>query len=162
MRRIATTLALALCLLGCGSEVLPWDRVDLLTNTGNPPSPYCYTAAFGGPLIVDRTYGTAITDPEGSIGPVPVMWPVGFTGRRVGSEVEVLDLDGMVVATTGRTYEIRGGFEGREPRVWLYCGGVFERALCLPGCSSEPVRAPPRDEDDPVDRGDPIAPRSRE
>ena len=120
--RLITTLAMALCLLGCGSVVPPWDRVELLTDNGNPPAPGCYTAAAGGPLIVDRTYGTAID--VGSTTPVPVMWPLGFTGRRSGSEVEVLDPDGKVVATTGRTYNLRGGFALDDPRVFWACGGV--------------------------------------
>lgn len=125
MRRGITALALALCLLGCGSPVLPWDRVELLTDNGNPPAPGCFTAAAGGPLIVDRTYGTAIIVGEvGSNPPVPVMWPLGFSGRRVGSEVEVLDPDGMVVATTGRPYNLRGGFAHEDPRVFWACGGV--------------------------------------
>ena len=36
MRRVTTTLALALCLLGCGSADLPADRVELAiaTNMG--------------------------------------------------------------------------------------------------------------------------------
>ena len=117
MLRIATTLALALCLPGCGSVVLPWDRVELLTDNG---APGCYTtAARGGQLIVDQTHGTAIHD--GSDAPVPVMWPLGFTGRRVGSEVEVVDPDGKVVATTGRTYNFRGGVTPEDPPVFWAC-----------------------------------------
>jgi len=36
------------------------------------------------------------------------MWPPGFTGRRVGSEVAVFDTHGDLVATTGRSYSIAG------------------------------------------------------
>ena len=122
MRRVISTLALALCLLGCGSVVLPWDRVDLLTRApmtvGGGPS--CYTAATTGLLTVDPVYGTAI-------GSMAVMWPLGFTGRRVGSEVEVLDPHGKVVAMTGRIYELRGGSESGDPPVWVYCGVGFEQ-----------------------------------
>ena len=124
VRRITTTLALALCLLGCGSAVLPWDRVDLLTDNGNQPT--CYTSEAGGLLIVDRTNGTAI-DSEGAPALVPVMWPPGFTGRWIGSEVEVLDPDGNVVATTGRSYRIGGGAALKGLRVWLACGWATEQ-----------------------------------
>jgi hypothetical protein len=123
VRRITASLALALCLLGCGSVVLPWDRVELLTSDG--PN-LCYTSETGGPLIVDRTNGTAI-DSGDPTAPVPVMWPRGFSGRWAGSEVEVLDPDGTVVATTGRSYRIGGGSAGEDPRVWLACGWVIEQ-----------------------------------
>jgi hypothetical protein len=36
------------------------------------------------------------------------MWPPGFTGRRVGSEVAVVDTNGNLVATTGQSYSIKG------------------------------------------------------
>ena len=122
VRGISTALALALSLLGCGSVVPPWERVELLTRApltvGGGPG--CYTAATTGLLVVDPMYGTAI-------GALPVMWPLGYIGRRVGSEVEVLDRDGKLVATTGRIYELRGGSEGLDPRMWVYCGGAFEQ-----------------------------------
>ena len=52
-------------------------------------------------------YGTAV-------GVAPLMWPKGYTGRRVGSEVEVRSPSGMVVLITGRKYFLY------EP----YLGGV--------------------------------------
>ena len=97
MRRVSTTFALALCLLGC--SLAPGEPVALLTGV-NPD--YCYAGGEQGVtalLIVDPTHGTSF---DGR----PVMWPVGFTGRRVGAEVEVLDAQGNVKATTGRTYHI--------------------------------------------------------
>ena len=56
-----------------------------------------------GELITDPRSGTALKS-----GPDlhPVRWPWGFTGRRVGSEVEVRDPDQNVVATTGGSYEV--------------------------------------------------------
>ena len=62
----------------------------------------CYAGGEGGPtapLRVDARYGTSF---DGR----PVMWPAGYTARRVGTEVVVLDGDGNVKATTGRTYHI--------------------------------------------------------
>jgi hypothetical protein len=67
-----------------------------------------------GQLVSDAKYGTAI-------GATPVMWPLGFTGRREGSEVVVLDPTGDVVATTGRTYRLDGGYWGEG---FSACGAV--------------------------------------
>jgi hypothetical protein len=97
MRRVTTTLALALCLLGCGLMPGP---VELLTGVDA-----CYAggehATFGGLLVADSTYGTPINSR-------PIMWPVGFTGVRLGfgGEVAVRNRDGKVVATTGREYRL--------------------------------------------------------
>ena len=112
MRRAAASLALALCLLGCGTKVLPWDRVDLLPDTadGYIVEPdgnmligcWLHVEERSDELIADSTSGTAIKYGDGTI--VPAKWPPGYTGRWVGSEVEVLDRAGNVVATTGRRY----------------------------------------------------------
>ena len=103
MRRVMTMIALALCLLGCDSAVLPWDRVELRTSETDSPIG-CFLMGQFGELIVDPEFGTALYQASDDIN--PVVWPRGFTGRHVGSEVEVLDRDGKVVATTGKTYEI--------------------------------------------------------
>ena len=52
---------------------------------------------------------------------LPVIWPRGFVGRRVGSEVEVLDRDGNVMATTGREYQIN--FNKLEDG-WVYACSI--------------------------------------
>ena len=128
LRRVTSTLALALCLVGCSSAVLPGDRIELLTDDGNPPTTGCYTSSAQGPLMVDPRYGTAIIDNDvHATAPVPVMWRLGFTGRRVGSAVEVLDPDGNLVATTGRSYRIAGGYSGERPRVFWACDFVIEQ-----------------------------------
>jgi hypothetical protein len=128
MRRATTTLALALCLLGCssaqsdgsaapsGKPVSPatsGEPVELLTGV----SAECWAGAgptVEGPLLSDPKAGTTIKQElsrgqpsDGSI--VPVMWPTGYTGRRVGLEVEVLDPAGNVVAVTGRRYLLEAG-----------------------------------------------------
>jgi hypothetical protein len=141
MGRVTTTLLLALGLLGC-NMFLPGDRVELLTGNGpfppnpGPFDPVCYTSAAEGPLVVDPEYGTAIRgSPTG--GTAPVMWPPGFIGRRVGSEVVVQDRAGNVVATTGGRYRLEGGYWSETitptkenhysfsgPRVFLACGSV--------------------------------------
>ena len=67
-------------------------------------------------LVVDPTYGTAIIaakNVNSMVGlpevPLTVAWPAGFTARRSGSEVEVLDPQGNAVALTGRNYQLEGG-----------------------------------------------------
>jgi hypothetical protein len=102
MRRATTTLALALCLLGCGEPIELMTGVDHSCWAGGGPT-------VQGPLLSDPEYGTAIKQELSRGRPsdrsiVPVMWPTGFTGRHVGLEVEVLDPAGNVVAVTGRRY----------------------------------------------------------
>jgi hypothetical protein len=90
----------------------------------------CFTNAAEGPLTVDPKWGTAITD-EGVNGgfTAPVMWPPRYTGRRVGSEVVVLDSRGNVVATTGRKYRIEGASDKNEmgQSGWVACGYVIQK-----------------------------------
>jgi hypothetical protein len=98
LRRVFATLALALLPLGCAPT---GDPVPLLTGV-DPAA--CYAGGetgMGGLLLVDPEYGTSFNGR-------PVMWPVGFSGVRVGHEVVVLDGD-RVVATTGRKYYISIG-----------------------------------------------------
>ena len=127
-------LAMASLLAACSSDAVP-----LLTGTGpfSGADHTCYLNRAVGTLVVDQTYGTAIVQEVGDGFPpfiTPVMWWHGFSGRRAGSQVEVLDPEGTVVAVTGRRYSIGGGtwaetltptkenhyaFEG--PRFWLAC-----------------------------------------
>lgn len=116
MRRIAAMLALALYLLGCDATV------RLRTSDTDTPLG-CFLMGTFGKLIVDAKYGTALHGPDAIR---PVVWPRGFTGRRVGSEVEVLDRGGRLVATTGKAYEImyNTGPPGRNPGELYACGEV--------------------------------------
>lgn len=97
MRLLA--VALAAVVIGCGSPV------KLLTVSHDG----CYLWHAVGLLVADPTYGTTI-DQGGSSRPVPVAWPDGFSGRQSGSEVEVVSSLGIVVAVTGRRYDIDGGY----------------------------------------------------
>lgn len=123
MRLAVTALALALCMIGCAPVAL---------LTGVPPgfpfdSAACYTNSAHGRLVADPRYGTAIIDTDmnpTNATAVPVMWRPGFTARRVGSEVEVEDPAGNVVAITGRTYRIDGGYVGEDPLVFWACDRV--------------------------------------
>jgi hypothetical protein len=114
-KRDATLLvAVMLCLVGCGFFPPRERSVPLIT--GDPLDGGCFAANVSGLLVVDPKYGTAIVGGNGpsmvqlSDVPVPVAWRSGFTGRLSRSEVEVLDRQGNVVATTGRNYEFFGGY----------------------------------------------------
>jgi hypothetical protein len=102
-------LALALVVLGCGPL---GGRVELVT--GAPPGwdgSSCSLSSTGGLLVADEKYGTAIIQRPTRTS-VPVVWRPGFTAQRMGSEVQVLDPGGNIVATTGRTYLMMGGYVG--------------------------------------------------
>lgn len=101
----------------------------------------CHTLSVRGVLVADPTSGTAIKVDSGSpfVGKtMPVMWLPDFTGRRVGSEVVVLDPEGKVVATTGLRYQIAGiGGEDQTGR-----GAAFAGCDILPLQAG--LRPPPR------------------
>ena len=150
-KRAATiVIALALCLGGCGLLPPQRDPVQLLTS----PQGVCFAANAAGLLVVDPTYGTAIIGdghPNMLIGgdvPVTVAWPPGFSGRRNGSEVEVLDPQGNVVGTTGGSYQFNAGFVsagGSSGIVWpelkkgvlLSCGNLTSALPFVPPTQDE-------------------------
>jgi hypothetical protein len=101
----------------------PGGSVPLLTGVGHTGGG-CYLNYFVDELVVDPVNGTAVIEeytidgqPKSRV--LPIMWPVGYTARHSGSEVEVLARNGQVVARTGATYRIQGGYEGDY---WLTCG----------------------------------------
>jgi hypothetical protein len=127
-------LGIALIVLACGQGPTQpslhsalGEQVNLLTQqhaptegpgTVNGCHPYYQNAL----LVVDKTYGTAMADkqapsyPSGTP-PQPVLWPFGYTGFRVGSEVAVVDGSGTVVAITGNRYSINmGTIASNEPQ----------------------------------------------
>jgi hypothetical protein len=98
MRGITSSVALAVCLLGCGGvlrQQVPLITVDVLV----PDS--CWLLYRVVDVIADPTFGTVVKG-DGS----PLKWPTGFTAWRAGSEVEVRDPAGNVVLTTGGRYRI--------------------------------------------------------
>jgi hypothetical protein len=120
--------ALVLAMLGFALVFLvltrwPGEPVPLLTGEGYGGQGGCYLNFFVDELVVDPVNGTAVIEsytidgrPKTRV--VPIMWPSGYTARRSGSEVEVLTRNGQVVARTGATYRIQGGYEGD---VWRTC-----------------------------------------
>ena len=139
MKQLAA-LALALCLVLPGG-----DPVRLLT--GEPlPRNSCFASATGsGLLVADPTYGTAIIgqDSMAALGdePMPVAWRPGFTARRIGSDVAVLDPQGNVVARTGRSYTIDGGLSS-GPRGRILKGPCSGRATRSSRCRMRPLSYP--------------------
>lgn len=100
MLRVLSSVAMALSMLGCSSAGLSaplGESVPLLTGDLG-----CYAGGEGGGtarLLAEPQYGTSWLGK-------PVMWPSGYTARRVGTEVAVIDKQGNVKATTGRTYHM--------------------------------------------------------
>jgi len=120
VRRVVAALALALCLLGC--QLITAERVQLLTGVDS-----CWAGGETGQkgrLIVDPDYGTSFDG-------MPVMWPMGFTGERVGAEIHVRDGAGKVVATTGREYFISRGRVGSSESAQL-----MERVGAFPAAAN--------------------------
>ena len=123
-RGVALGALLAMAAVGCSGP-----SVALLTGRGGlGPLPSgmfsCYTDFAVGQLVVEPTYGTAIVENNRQ---VPVMWPVGFIGRRSGGQVEVVNTQGSVVARTGNRYQIEGGYGGTNPTSFVACGYVLSK-----------------------------------
>jgi hypothetical protein len=113
--------ALLLALLGFLAACAPGEPVALLTSG---PELGCYVANTTGLLIGDPQAGTAIVSEDMSRTTVPVRWPAGYTGRKSGDQVEVLDASGHVVARTGQRYELLGGYD--DDGSWAACvDGVY-------------------------------------
>jgi len=112
-------VAVTLWLVGCDADSpLPPSTPFELVHSQHPTdgeTPKCSLGWWtAGRLVVDGDRGTSIIVEAGDIRPVgrrlPVLWWPKFTGRRVGSEVAILDPNGKVVAVTGRRYRINEGF----------------------------------------------------
>ena len=123
VRRVLLVSLAALLLARCGASA---DPVPLLTATEPDPNPpgACYLWYGQGELIEDATHGTAIREPYGNIRALE--WPMGYSARRSGGTIEVLDTTGDVAAMTGRKYPFPTSAWGPDP---VYSGG--------PGCARE-------------------------
>ena len=126
MRRATTVVSLALCLIGCGA-VSPFPPEVFELAHSREPSTACSLGWWTeGQLVVDGNHGTSILVEGGDFGSkgatLQVLWWPEFTGRRVGNEVEILDPDGKVVATTGRRYRIEAAFPMVEDGAVVVCG----------------------------------------
>jgi hypothetical protein len=130
LRRVTTIVALALCLVGCeAASPVPAEPFDL-DHSRIPADGRLGACSLGwwtgGQLVVDEDRGTSVIVESGDFATVGakmgVLWWPQFTGRRVGNEVEVLDPDGRVVATTGQRYRIAAAFPMLEDGRLVVCG----------------------------------------
>jgi hypothetical protein len=108
--RVVTSLALSLGLLGCASAAPLGESVVLLT-VETQTGPGCVLDPFYvSDVIADPTSGAPTDAATGE----QFAWPKGFTARRAGSEVAVLDPAGAVVLATGRRYWMCPATDPRE------------------------------------------------
>jgi hypothetical protein len=115
-RRTLGGLVLVFALTACAGE-----PVALATDSENLG---CFVANTTGLLVPDATAGTAIVSEDMAESTAQVLWPAGYTARRSGGEIEVLDRGGLVVARTGQRYELLGGYN-RDGQ-WIACDdGVY-------------------------------------
>ena len=97
--------------------------VTIQTGTLSSDSPgivHCYTSGTAGDLVTDPVSGVAIIEQGGRR--VPVTWPLGWTGRTSGSDVEILDSSGDVHMRTGTHVYLMGGYWYVNDS-FLTCGG---------------------------------------
>jgi hypothetical protein len=128
MRRVFIVL-ITLLVLVSGQQVLErftshvglGPQINLLTGRNlDHQNGGCFTNHLDGLLTVDETYGTKLTIVDGhrTFPPMTIMWPVGYTGFRVGSEIAIVDEHGNVVGMTGNRYAIwMGGDIGSGDRI---------------------------------------------
>jgi hypothetical protein len=116
-------IVVALALLGCspirGEPVEIWYRSD-------PFTPACHLNWTDGMLVPHAEAGVAIVENgvQGRNRTMPVLWPEGFTARRVGAVIEILNHDGVLVARTGQQYRFHGG---TDEKGWRGCDDVDPR-----------------------------------
>ncbi len=109
----------AFVLLGCSGLGQP---VNLAIRT-DPYTPRCHASFTIGTLIPNAEAGTAIVE-DGSSGnrTLPVLWPAGFTARRLTGAIEIFNQDRKSIARTGQTYKFLGGYDEAG---WRGCDGVI-------------------------------------
>lgn len=110
---VVLAVAVAMWRLSPGPAVPLWAGSDT-----------CYLSNITGELVADPISGVAIIErhtgnPDRT---TRLDWPGGYTARLSGSEVEVLDRRGVVVARTGTRMEIQGGYG--LPRGFEVCAGL--------------------------------------
>jgi hypothetical protein len=136
------TIGIALLFLGCAHQATTrqpslGEQVPLLTGHlvgASGAGTGCYLNFMVGILNKDETYGTTMAYGE-DVPQLPLMWPIGYTGYRVGSEIAVVDETGRVRAITGNRYTLMPAAANNdqiEPAV----PGAF--LVCVP-----PLPAPP-------------------
>ena len=112
--RVLLAMLVGLAVLGCGAADADGEAVQI--RTGSPiPAGSCYTFGVNGRLVEDATSGVALAidaTEVGGGGMTPVMFPEGWSARRVSGGVAVMDDHGRTVATTGQGRYFSGGYVG--------------------------------------------------
>ena len=111
-------LAIAACSSPAVESVIPLQpgEVRLLTQGGGGIG--CAANVIEGDLVAHDDAGTAIVEAGVTL---PIRWPFGYTARRQGAEVEVLDEAENVVAVTGTRVSMGGG--ETTTGTWSACPG---------------------------------------
>ena len=128
-------LALAIVVAACGFDrpVPPYSQ----NSTGILEAPSgavgCPLDSIEGDLLRDFSTGTAISvNGERRA----IVWPSGFRARPAGTETEILDPSGVVVARTGTHVRLEGGMASGG--WWVACG-----TATLLGPAGDPAFQPP-------------------
>lgn len=110
---IALGVVVAIAIAGC-SPISPPDDAQLVPLATNEPvvqtedgSIECLLAAHEGTLAPHPTSGLGLASPNGDV--FAIVWPHGWVGRRAGDGVELVSVDGQVVAQTGDYLRGAGG-----------------------------------------------------
>lgn len=100
MRRVTTTAFAAIFLFGCQSGPAG-EPVELVTAPTGP----CFAYSWDVVLVGDPAGGLAAQYTQGELAgqTAPVIWPLGYVGRRDGAAVVVYDGAGKERARTGIT-----------------------------------------------------------
>jgi hypothetical protein len=100
-REILAALA-ALLVAGCGQPLSTLPEVTLPVSATAP--------TYGTSCILMHEVMDVVADasgvPANGATGEPLVWPKGMTGRRLGSETEVVDPSGAVVMVTGGRYRV--------------------------------------------------------
>lgn len=115
LQRILALALLGTVLAGCGPVSI---------RTAPAAAQACDEALATGKLVKTAQSGLAIVDPIGAV--TEVLWPFGYSARREGGRVALLDQTGTVVAHEGDTITMSGGM-GANNR-WAACAGTVRVA----------------------------------
>ncbi len=94
--RAVAILVASVLFVACGTG----EPVTLRTGSAE-----CYDGSIGD-LAFDPATGSITLDT--SLGREPVQWPSGYTGRRSGSQVEILNANAKVLYRTGTRVALMG------------------------------------------------------
>lgn len=84
------------------------DRTPSSSASAASQEPLCPAASLEGTLAFDEHAGLGIVDTGGTF--TPVDWPPAWSSAVRGGAVELLDESGAVVARTGESVVVGGGF----------------------------------------------------